>query len=221
LISFLELALRMNVANVASPSARDRLVGERTVLINQLRGILLERGIAFPQRRRKLGQYLAELLASGGGVSLSQRTLTLIEDMRVQRRDLDVRIEAFDAEFVACARQGDDARRLATIPGIGVMNATAFIAAIGDGRSFSRGRDLAAWLGLVPRLMTTGGKIRRLVGITKRGNKYLRKLLIHGARAAMSPLASSNTRLGEWLRSLLTRAHRNTASWRLSTSWRG
>jgi transposase len=59
--------------------------------------------------------------------------------------------------------------------------------------------------------MTTGGKIRRLVGITKRGNKYLRKLLIHGARAAMSPLASSNTRLGEWLRSLLTRAHRNTA----------
>jgi transposase len=126
LISFLELALRMNVANVASPSARDRLVGERTVLINQLRGILLERGIAFPQGRRKLAQYLAELLASGGGASLSQRTLTLIEDMRVQRRDLDVRIEAFDAEFVACARQGDDARRLATIPGIGVMNATAY-----------------------------------------------------------------------------------------------
>jgi transposase len=148
LISFLELALRMNVANVASPSARDRLVGERTVLINQLRGILLERGIAFPQGRRKLAQYLAELLASGGGASLSQRTLTLIEGMRVQRRDLDVRIEAFDAEFVACARQGDDARRLATIPGIGVMNATAFIAAIGDGRSFSRGRDLAAWLGV-------------------------------------------------------------------------
>ena len=172
--------------------ARDRLVGERTALINQLRGILLERGFAFPQGRRKLAQHLAELLASGDRVSLSQRTLTLIEDMRAQWRDLDIRIEGFDAEFAAYAREDEDARRLSTIPGIGVMNATALIAAIGDGHTFSRGRDLAAWLGLVPRQMTTGGKTR-LAGITKRGNKYLRKLLIHGARAAMSPLASSRS----------------------------
>ena len=76
------------------------------------------------------------------------------------------------------------ARRLATIPGIGVLNATALVAAIGSGAAFARGRDLAAWLGLVPRQITTGGR-PRLVGITKRGNKYLRKLLIHGARAAL------------------------------------
>ena len=97
---------------------------------------------------------------------------------------------------------------LATIPGIGVMNATALIAAIGDGHTFARGRDLAAWLGLVPRQMTTGGKAR-LVGITKRGNKYLRKLLIHGARSAMPILARTESLLGQWLWSLLARTHRN------------
>src|SRR6185295_2794749 len=89
--------------------------------------------------------------------------------------------------------------RLMTIPGIGVLNATALIAAIGQGESFARGRDLAAWLGLVPRQITTGGK-PRLVGISKRGNKYLRKLLIHGARAALPTLPESATTLAAWLR---------------------
>ena len=103
-----------------------------------------------------------------------------------------------------------DARRLATIPGIGVLNATALVAAIGNGQTFARGRDLAAWLGLVPRQVTTGGK-PRLVGITKRGNKYLRKLLIHGARAALPGLATSATPLGGWLRALLARVHKNVA----------
>jgi transposase len=187
--------------------ARDRLVGERTALINQLRGIFLERGIVFPQGRRKLAQHLPELLLSDVP-SVSQRTRLLIEDMWVQWQALDVRIEAFDAEFVARAREDDDAKRLATIPGIGAMNATALVAAIGDGRAFARGRDLAAWLGLVPRQVTTGGRTR-LVGITKRGNTYLRKLLIHGARSAMPTLARTNSLLGQWLRGLLARAHAN------------
>jgi transposase len=99
---------------------------------------------------------------------------------------------------------------LATIPGIGVLNATAMVAAIGDGRTFAKGRDLAAWLGLVPRQITTGGK-PRLVGITKRGNKYLRTLLIHGARSAMPGLAASATPLGDWVRGLMARVHKNTA----------
>jgi len=102
------------------------------------------------------------------------------------------------------------ARRLTTIPGIGVLKATALIAAIGRGESFARGRDLAAWLGLVPRQLTTGGK-PRLVGISKRGNKYLRKLLIHGARAALPTLLESPTSLGAWLRGLLARMHKNAA----------
>jgi transposase len=134
----------------------------------------------------------------------------LIDDMRAEWRDLDRRIAAFDEELAQRARTDAAARRLATIPGIGVLNATALIAAIGNGEMFARGRDLAAWLGLVPRQITTGGK-PRLAGITKRGNKYLRKLLIHGARAALPMLAASTTSLGEWLRALNGRVHKNAA----------
>jgi transposase len=91
-----------------------------------------------------------------------------------------------------------------------VLNATALIASIGHGESFARGRDLAAWLGLVPRQLTTGGK-PRLVGISKRGKIYLRKLLIHGARAALPRLIESPTPLGGWLRGLMTRMYKNVA----------
>jgi transposase len=190
--------------------ARDRLVGERTALINQLRAVLLERGITVPQGRRKLEQHLAAMMLKDGDHSLSPRVCRLIDDMRAEWLELDRRIAAFDDEFAAYARSNADARRLATIPGIGVLNATALLAAIGDGQTFARGRDLAAWLGLVPRQITTGGK-PHLVGITKRGNKYLRKLLIHGARAALPSLATSATPLGGWLRGLMQRVHKNAA----------
>ncbi|MFC3971019.1 transposase [Rhizobium lemnae] len=99
---------------------------------------------------------------------------------------------------------------LATIPGIGPLNATALVATVGDASTFGRGRDLAAWLGLVLRQMTTGGK-PKLPGITKRGNGYLRKMIIHGARAALPVLSKSASPIGEWLRGLLGRAHKNKA----------
>jgi transposase len=134
---------------------RDRLVGERTALLNQLRAILLERGIAVPQGRRKLERYLAAMLECEDG-QVSPRVRSLLEDMAAEWRELDRRIEAFDDEFAALAKSDDAARRLATIPGIGVLNATALVAAIGNGAAFARGRDLAAWLGLVPRQMTDG-----------------------------------------------------------------
>jgi transposase len=190
--------------------ARDRLVGERTALINQLRAILLERGMTVPRGRHKLEQYLAAMPDPDSDTSLSPRTRRLIDDMRAEWAELDRRIAAFDNEFASCARADADARRLATIPGIGVLNATALVAAVGKGETFARGRDLAAWLGLVPRQITTGGK-PRLVGITKRGNKYLRRLLIHGARSAMPGLAASATPLGDWLRGLMQRVHKNAA----------
>jgi transposase len=185
--------------------ARDRLVGERTALINQLRAILLERGITVAQGRRRLERHLSDMDAQG---DLSERMRSLIEDMRAQWSELDRRIVEFDKELAEWARNEEAARRLMTIPGIGVLNATALIAAIGRGESFTRGRDLAAWLGLVPRQVTTGGK-PRLLGISKRGNKYLRKLLIHGARAALPALLESPTPLGAWLRGLATRMHKN------------
>jgi transposase len=192
---------------------RDRLVGERTALINQLRAVLFERGFGAPKGRRKLEQALAALLDEGvesPALVLSPRIRLLIDDMRAEWAELDRRIAALDDEFAASAKIDATARRLATIPGIGVLNATALAAAIGDAATFARGRDLAAWLGLVPRQATTGGK-PRLLGISKRGNVYLRKLLIHGARAAMPSLLTSNTALGAWLRGLVARVHKNAA----------
>ncbi len=186
---------------------RQRLVRRRTSLINQLRAILLERGITVPQRRRVLERRLPAVLADQQN-GLSPRIRHLIEDMRAEWRDLDMRIDEFDAEFTATAKHDDTCRRLCEIPGIGPLNATALVAAVGNGAAFDRGRDMAAWLGLVPREHSTGGK-QRLLGISKRGNKYLRTLLIHGARAALPSLAGRSDALGSWLRTLLARAHRN------------
>jgi transposase len=190
--------------------ARTRLVGQRTALINQLRAVLLERGIVVPKGRRALEQRLTEMLdqAADAPATLSPRTCLLIADMRLEWSELDRRIAALTAEFVARAREDQAARRLATIPGFGALNATALVAAIGTGETFRRARDLAAWLGLVPRQATTGGK-PRLLGITKRGNTYLRTLLIHGARAALPSLSAASTPMGDWLRGLLSRAHKN------------
>jgi transposase len=183
-------------------------------LINQLRAVLLERGFTAPQGRRKLEYALTILLDETdepANVALSLRTRALVKDMRTEWAELDQRIKAYDDEFAALAKAVETTRRLATIPGIGVLNATALSAAIGNGATFARGRDLAAWLGLVPRQATTGGKAK-LLGISKRGNKYLRKLLIHGARSAMPSLLATQTPLGAWLRALLTRVHKNAAT---------
>ena len=111
-------------------------------------------------------------------------------------------------QIEALAAREDKARRLMTIPGIGPFAATALLAAIGDGRQFRRARDLAAWLGLVPREHSTGGKTT-LLGISKRGNVYVRKLLIHGARSCVTHLNRSRDRIGHWLDALQSRMHVN------------
>jgi transposase len=135
--------------------ARDRVVVERTSLMNQLRALLLERGIIVPQGRAKLRYRVNELLAQTCN-ELSPRIRVLIEDMMARWQAVDNRIAAFDTEFAAEVKQNEAARRLISIPGIGALNATALVAAVGDARTFARGRDLAAWLGLVPRQATTG-----------------------------------------------------------------
>ena len=189
---------------------RDQLVGERTALMNQIRAVLLERGHIVPQGRAKLAASLESLLDTEAVSDLTPRMRSLVADVRERWQSLDGRIAALDAEFAEQARTDESARRLTTIPGIGALNATALVAAIGDVGTFARGRNLAAWLGLVPRQVTTGGR-PRLLGITKRGSKYLRKMLIQGARAAMPTLRKSETLIGQWLRGLLARAHANTA----------
>jgi hypothetical protein len=128
----------------------------------------------------------------------------LLGAMHEEWGELDVRIAALDREFVETARASAPARRLATIPGIGALKATALTAAVGEVEDFASARDLAAWLGLVPRQTTTGGKAR-LGGITKRGQVCLRTLLIHGARAALPGLQPRNRRRIRWRR--LRRQH--------------
>ena len=161
------------------------------------------------QRHARLRLLLSELLDNGGD-ALSRRMAFLLEDMRSRWEELDRRIAAFDAEFATMARTDDRARRLTGIPGIGALNATALVAAVGSAATFDKGRDLAAWLGLVPRQATTGGR-PKLLDITKRGSRYLRKMLIQGARSAMPSLTKSNTAVGSWLRAILARTHPNVA----------
>lgn len=206
---FVELKSEEQLDVQALHRVRDRLVGERTSLTNQIRSLLLERGHVVAQGHARLRLLLGELLDGSTGV-LSPRMAFLLRDMRTRWEELDRRITAFDAEFAAMARADDRVRRLTSIPGIGALNATALVAAVGAAATFDKGRDLAAWLGLVPRQATTGGR-PKLLGITKRGSRYLRKMLIQGARAAMPSLAKSDTVVGAWLRALLVRAHSNVA----------
>lgn len=188
---------------------RQRLVGVRRTLVNQLRAILFERGISIAQGRVKLERAVDEMLL-GPDIPLSPGIHALVADIRTEWRELDQRIDALNDTIEAELRQDEAARRLISIPGIGVLGATGLIAAVGDGSGFRRGRDLGAWLGLVPRQHSTGGKTK-LLGISKRGNKYLRMLFIHGARAALPHLAKGDTPIGAWLRGLLARGHKNVA----------
>jgi transposase len=204
---FVELKSESQLDMQSLHRARDRLVGNRTALINQLRAVLLERGIIVPQGRRKLEAYLG-IFMTDEHAALSPRIRALVEDLRSEWSELDRRISAYEAEFTMRARADEATRLLTTIPGIGALNATALAAAVGNGETFRRARDLAAWLGLVPKQMSTGGK-SKLLGISKRGDGYLRKMLIHGARAALPTLSKSETPLGTWLRGLLARAHTN------------
>lgn len=187
--------------------ARSRLVAARKALVNQLRAILLERGYTFRQGRKVLEREIEPFIDEPPS-DLSPRMLSLVADIRAEWQSLDKRIDALNKDLAEHAKADDAAARLTSIPGIGVLGATALVAAVGDGEAFRRARDIPAWLGLVPKQMTTGGK-PRLLSITKRGNTYLRMLLIHGARAALPSLSKQETPLGIWLRGLLSRAHRN------------
>ena len=160
---------------------RSRLIGNRTAVINQLRGFLLEHGIPVRQGLRFLRQQLPQILAMRTDV-LSPRMIRIIEELIVDWEHLDERIERVTDEIETLARADENCRRLMTVPGIGPIIASAMVAAIGNGAAFAKGRDFAAWLGLVPKQMSTGD--RTILGrITKRGNRYLRMLFIQGARA--------------------------------------
>ena len=158
---------------------RDRLVGQRTGVINQIRAFLLERGIAVRQGLRSLRSELPGILATRTDV-LSPRMLRIIEDLAGDWRRLDERIEGLSSEIETLARQDKACERLMTVPGIGPIISSAMVAAIGTGDVFSKGRDFGAWLGLVPKQISTGD--RTILGkISRRGNRYLRSLFVQAA----------------------------------------
>jgi transposase len=187
---------------------RSRLIGDRTAVINQLRGFLLEHGIAVRQGHRFLRQQLPQILATRSDV-LSPRMIRIIGDLVEDWARLDERIETVTDEIEGLARADVSCGRLMTVPGIGPIIASAMVAAIGDGTAFAKGRDFAAWLGLVPRQMSTGD--RTILGrITKRGNRYLRMLFIQGARAIqLHPASWAKHSFGPWLTAAARRLHCN------------
>jgi len=155
---------------------RERLVSQRTGIINQIRAFLLERGVAVRQGLRFLRNELPSILAAPSD-ALSPRMLRIIENLAGDWRRLDERVEGLSKEIEAIARQDAGCERLISVPGIGPIISSAIVAAIGAGDVFSKGRDFAAWLGLVPRQISTGD--RTILGkISKRGNRYLRVLFV-------------------------------------------
>jgi transposase len=187
---------------------RSRLIGDRTAVINQLRGFLLEHGIPVRQGLRFLRQQLPQILATRTDV-LSPRMVRIIGELIGDWEYLDERIERVTDEIEGLARADESCRRLLTVPGIGPIIASAMVAAIGNGAAFAKGRDFAAWLGLVPKQMSTGD--RTILGhITKRGNRYLRMLFIQGARAILfRPAGWAKHSFGPWLAAAARRLHRN------------
>lgn len=186
---------------------RDRLVNQRTRLVCQARGLLLEHGVALRNGVGNFKRQVPEVLEDADN-DLSPVTRQLIHDLSEELGFLEQRISDITRRIKAWADENETARRLMTIPGIAALSATALIAAVGDARQFRKGRDLAAWLGLVPKQYSTGGK-PTLLGITKQGNPYLRRLLIHGARTCVVHLNREHDRLGQWIGELSKRMHIN------------
>ncbi len=188
---------------------RDQMVGSRTRLINQMRAFCLEYGVALRQGAGLFKLDLPQALNDPEN-DLSPAMRRLLGDLHADLLRLEERIRQVTKEIEAIADREDVTRRLMTIPGIGALGATALLAAVGDGLQFRKARDLAAWLGLVPRQYSTGGK-QTLLGISKRGNRYVRKLLVHGARSCFRHLDRTRDRLGNWLNGLEARMHPNKA----------
>ena len=186
---------------------RDRLMARRTSLINQIRAFLLERGIVFAKSPIRLKEALPEVLENANE-NLTPRMRNLVAMLWSEWKDLELQIVQMNDEVERIASSDAACRRLRQIPGIGPLVATAIVASIGNGAAFRKGREFAAWLGLLPNQHSTGGKVR-LYGISKRGNSYLRKILIHGARAVVLRSKRDRIAMGAWMSSLETRVPRN------------
>jgi len=187
---------------------RERLVSQRTGIINQIRAFLLERGVPVRQGLRFLRAELPRILAAPPDV-LSARMVRVISDLAEDWRRLDERIDHLSTEISVLARQDAGCERLMSVPGVGPIISSAVVAAIGTGDAFAKGRDFAAWLGLVPKQISTGD--RTILGkISKRGNRYLRVLFVQAAWVVLiKPQSWERHGLKRWIEAAKKRLHRN------------
>ena len=189
---------------------RAQCVEQRTAKVNLIRGLLTEYGIVIAQQVRHLRSALMDLLEDAEN-GLSAEFRALLAGLRDDLLYLDQRIAELTRRIEQRVKDHEPARRLLTVPGIGPMTASALCAAIGDATAFANGRQLAAFLGLTPRQHSTGGKAR-LLGIHKRGDSYLRGLLVHGARSVQRRAVTKTDDRSQWLNELGKRRHKNIAT---------
>ena len=190
--------------------ARQGFVKARTAQANQIRGLLYELGIVIPKGIRHLEQRLPEILEDAEN-GLPGASRELFARLFEHFRELGGHVRELENQIKAWHRENEASQRLEAIPGIGALTASALVASIADAKAFRNGRQLAAWLGLVPRQASSGGK-EQLLGISKRGDTYLRTLLIHGARAVMFHRIRGGAEADSWLMKLLARRNRNVAA---------
>jgi len=188
--------------------ARELLVTERTALANQIRGLLLEYGVVIAQGIQRLRRELPELVTTE---TLPTLVRDVVAELRERRLELDRRITEYDRRIEQLAKQNEAASRLMQVEGVGPVTATALVALIGDVHAFQHVRQFAAWLGLVPKQHSTGGKTM-LGRITKHGNVYLRTLLSHGARAVLQFSANRRDQKSRWVEAVRQRRGNNIAA---------
>lgn len=197
-------------AVLALHRARQGFVTARTAQANQIRGLLSEYGIVIPQGLSHVSKRLPEILEDGEN-DLPGVFRQLLQRLGDHLRELHRQVGELELQIQLWHRQHDASCRLAQIPGIGPLTASALVASVGDAKSFANGRQLAAWLGLVPRQHSSGGK-SVLLGISKRGDSYLRMLLVHGARAVIRVAEKKPGYADSWLARLIGRRHPNIAA---------
>jgi transposase len=190
--------------------ARQGFVRARTAQANQIRGLLTEYGITLPQGISHVAKRLPEIIEDAEN-ELPGLFRDLLQRLVAHLRELNHQVQALEQQIDTWHRANEASQKLAKIPGIGPLTASALTASIGDAKSFRNGRELAAWLGLVPRQHSSGGK-PLLLGISKRGDSYLRTLLIHGARSAVRVAKRKSTPTDRWSTGMLDRRHMNVAA---------
>lgn len=190
--------------------ARSLTVANRTAQVNQIRGLLGEFGLIVPQGITRLRKQLPQILEDAEN-NLPDLARGILSDLLGQLRHFDAQVEHYDRQIEQLARHSEPAQRLMAIEGIGPITATALVASVGNAQVFQNGRQFAAWLGLTQRQHSSGGK-SRLGQITKQGDRYLRTLLVHGARALLRFVPRKNDAKSAWATRLMQRRHVNVAA---------